>query len=57
MILYIEKPKDSKETELNKFGALTGFNFEFHIQKLLLILTLNYQLYFYRLAVDNQKGN
>ena len=57
MILYIEKPKDSKETELNKFGALTGFNFEFHIQKLLLILTLKYQLYFYRLAVDNQKGN
>lgn len=57
MILYIEKPKDSKETELNKFGTLTGFNFEFHIQKLLLILTLKYQLYFYMLAVDNQKGN
>lgn len=57
MILCVEKPKDSKETELNKFGTLAGFDFEFHIQKLLLILTLKYQLYSYMLAVDNQKGN
>ena len=51
MILYVEKPKDSKETVLNKFGKLAGFNFEFHIQKLLLILTLKYQLYFYMLLL------
>ena len=55
MIFYVEKPKDSKETELNKFGKLAGFNFEFHIQTLLLILTLKYQLYFYMLSSRQSK--
>ena len=57
MILYVEKPKDSKETELNKFSKVAGFNFELHIQKSNLIVTLKNRLYFYTLAVDSQKGN
>lgn len=46
MISYVEKPKDSKEIELNKFSKVARFDSEFHVQKSDQISTLKNELYF-----------
>ena len=46
MISYVEKPKDSKEIELNKFSKVARFDSEFQVQKSDQISTLKNELYF-----------